>query len=224
MQFVPFAPSNSTPKPCSPPLLKAERKVAWQAYKLNRSIHGRKSQQAVLALNQYLLINTTYRNLFVKSQIDYENSLSAKSDYSPKIFHKYIRGKKVGTPSVGSLRQENGDLTADCAEMAELFAASFSSVYTTQDQNSPFPHQVSNYTINDVDVSLKDVQNRLLSLDIHSSLGPDGLHPCLLKSCPNLAIPLYIIFRKSVSQGELPLDWKTSEIIPLFKKLSRHNP
>ena len=64
----------------------------------------------------------------------------------------------------------------------------------------------------------------LASLDANSSMGSDGLHPCLLKSCPNLAIPLHLIFKQSLSQGSLPVEWKKSEIVPIFKKGSRHIP
>ena len=152
------------------------------------------------------------------TQIDFEKSLISKVK-SSKALHKYIRSKKVGAPSVGPLRQDSGVLTADCAVMAELFASNFSSVYTTQDLNAPFPHQVSDATINYVEITLEDVSTRLASLDVNSSMGPDELHPYILKSCPNLAIPLHIIFWRSVIQGKLPLHWKTSQIIPiLFKK------
>lgn len=92
--------------------------------------------------------------------------------------------------------------------MAELVC--FSSVYSTQDLYAPFPHQVS-------DATIEDVRVRLSSLDIDSSMGPDRLHPYVLKSCPNVAIPLHALFWKSVSQGKLPLHWKTSQIIPVFK-------
>ena len=53
-------------------------------------------------------------------------------------------------------------------------------------------------------------------------MGPDGLHPMLLKSCPSLSIPIRLIFRRSLSDGVVPVDWKHSVIVPLFKKNSRH--
>ena len=222
-QYVPTASCNLLRKQKSPPgHLKAERKSAWQSFKQSRSTYGRQSHCAALALDKFLTINNLYRNYFVKSQIDFEKSLISKVKSDPKALHKYIRAKKVGAPSIGPLRQDDGKLTAECAVMAELFASSFSSVYTTRVPYAPFPHQISDASINDVEITIEDVRARLSSLDVNSSMGPDGLHPCLLKSCPNLAIPLYTIFRKSVSQGKLPLLWKSSQIIPLFKKGSRH--
>ena len=143
---------------------------------------------------------------------------------SSKSLHKYIHNKKVGVPSVGPLKLDNGDLIADCGKMAELLATSFCQAYCSHELPAPFPHQVSDASIITVPVSIEDVRNRLAFLDPDSSMGPDGLHPCLLKSCPSLTIPLHMIFRQSVAQGKLPVEWKRSEIIPIFKKESRHVP
>ncbi|KAK3888205.1 hypothetical protein Pcinc_007736 [Petrolisthes cinctipes] len=52
---------------------------------------------------------------------------------SPKLLHQYIRHKKVGVPSVGPLKLDSGALTADCGEIADIFASSFSTVYATGD-------------------------------------------------------------------------------------------
>ena len=205
-RLVPTASIIHARKPRSPPNhLKAERKTAWQSFKRSHSTHGRQSLETALVLDKFLNVNNFYCNYFAKTQIDFEKSLISKVKSSPKALHKYIRSKKVGAPSVGLLRQDNGELTADCSVMAELFASSFFSVYTTQDLNAPFPHQVSDATIDDVEITLEDVRVRLSSLDVNSSMGPDGFHPYILKSCPNLAIPLHAIFRKSVSRGKLPL-------------------
>ena len=51
-----------------------------------------------------------------------------------------------------------------------------------------------------------------------------GLRPCLLKSCPSLVSPIFMIFDKSLRLGRLPQKWKLSEIVPLFKKGSRSDP
>ena len=59
----------------------------------------------------------------------------------------------------------------------------------------------------------------LHSLDHNSSMGPDGIHHQLLKSCAGaLTYPLYKIFCMSLAEGLLPAEWKTSHAIPIFKK------
>ena len=142
---------------------------------------------------------------------------------SPKLLHQYIRSKKVGVPSAGPLKLDSGELIADCGEMAYIFTSNFSLVYATEDPSAPFPHQHLDATIDSVSISLDEVRTRLASLDVNSSMGPDGLHPCLHKSCPNLAILLHLIFKQSLLQGRLPGKWKKSEIVPIFKKESTHS-
>ena len=59
----------------------------------------------------------------------------------------------------------------------------------------------------------------------NSSAGPDGIPPLVLKECAGeLAPTLHKIFRESIDTGKLPLDWKTAEIIPIFKKGSKVYP
>ena len=225
-RHVPIQPtsSNHSNKHSPPNALRESRKNAWQSYKQIRNTHGRQSELAENALENYNNINYRFRNYFIHSQINYEKSLAGKIKSSPKCLHRYIRNKKVGALSVGPLRKENGDLTADCHEMAEMLSDAFCSVYTAQDLNFPFPHQRSNATLGDVEITLDDVRDRLNSLDPNTSMGPDEIHPLLLKSCPSLAVPLHMIFKESLAQGKLPRDWKKSNIIPLFKKGSRHTP
>ena len=56
-------------------------------------------------------------------------------------------------------------------------------------------------------------------------MGPDGIHPRLLKDCAqNLCIPLKIIFSLSLDSGCLPSLWKRSDILPLHKKGPRYDP
>jgi len=56
-------------------------------------------------------------------------------------------------------------------------------------------------------------------------MGPDGIPPRLLKELSHKLTPiLTLIFRASIHQNNLPLDWKTALVTPLFKKGSRSNP
>ncbi|KAK3886186.1 hypothetical protein Pcinc_009646 [Petrolisthes cinctipes] len=158
-QYIPVSldrPHRSHPPP--PITLKSNRRNAWLAYKHSRSIYGRHSQQADLALERFNVLNHMFRNYHVTQQIQYEITLIKKMKESPKLLHQYIRHKKVGVPSVGPMKLDSGALTADCGEMADIFASSFSTVYATGDPGAPFPHQHSGATItgNSVSVSLDE--------------------------------------------------------------------
>ncbi|KFP14690.1 hypothetical protein Z169_10296, partial [Egretta garzetta] len=58
-------------------------------------------------------------------------------------------------------------------------------------------------------------EDHLRSLSIHKSMGPDEMHPRVLRE---LADPLSTIFEKSWQSGEVPGDWKKESIAPVFKK------
>ena len=222
-RYVPLAMTPSGPRvKHPPPSLKRRRACAWQSYKSLRGLHGRTSLLATQALAVYSDLNDRYRRFFIYAQSDYEHSLMMNFKMFPKRFHSYIRNKKVGNPSVGPLRRTNGSLTSICGEMAEIFAEDFSSVYTNDNLDHPAPHQVCDGILDSVPLSFSDVHKRLSSLNSGSSMGPDGMHPLLLRSCSFLSVPLYLIFRKSLLDGVVPVDWKHSRIIPLFKKGSRH--
>ena len=55
-------------------------------------------------------------------------------------------------------------------------------------------------------------------------MGPDGLPPSLLKKlAPVIAPTLQLIFQKSLDCGQVPTDWKTANVCPIFKKGERYN-
>ncbi|CAM4561947.1 unnamed protein product [Caretta caretta] len=56
-------------------------------------------------------------------------------------------------------------------------------------------------------------------MDEHKSMGPDALHPRVLKELADvIAEPLAIIFENSSRSGEVPDDWKKANVVPIFKK------
>lgn len=108
--------------------------------------------------------------------------------------------------------------------MANTFATHFCSVYSGQVSNLPFPHQTFNGTLDTITLTLQQVLNKLRALDPNSNSGPDSIHPNLLKACLPFTLPIFLIFQKSFSIGQLPKDWKKLIIIAIFKKGSRYIP
>ncbi|CAM4582753.1 unnamed protein product [Lepidochelys kempii] len=69
------------------------------------------------------------------------------------------------------------------------------------------------------------VRDYLEKLDKHKSMGPDALHPRVLKELADvIAEPLAIIFENSWRSGEVPDNWKKANVVPIFKKGKKEDP
>ncbi|KFP01033.1 RNA-directed DNA polymerase from mobile element jockey, partial [Calypte anna] len=69
------------------------------------------------------------------------------------------------------------------------------------------------------------VRDQLSNLDIHKSMGPDGMHPRVLRELAEvIARPLSIIFSKSWVTGEVPEDWRIANVTPVYKKGKKEDP
>ena len=115
-------------------------------------------------------------------------------------------------------------------DKAEILNKQFSSVFTT-DSPDDFPdlktwQKESSYpAIPDIKVSVEGVHKLLMEQNPHKAMGPDGLHPQILKRLTSEIAPiLQIIFQKSLDTGKVPTDWKQANVCPIYKKGERYNP
>ncbi|KFO89617.1 hypothetical protein N320_02389, partial [Buceros rhinoceros silvestris] len=63
------------------------------------------------------------------------------------------------------------------------------------------------------------VSDILHHLDAHKPMGPDGIHPRVLRELAEvLTKPLSIIYQQSWLTGEVPADWRLANVTPICKK------
>jgi len=126
-----------------------------------------------------------------------------------------------------TLRRSDGTTTASDQETAEELKQQYQEVFVSEpSSNFASPHQSTSQQHDDlIQFDTSTVLHYLRRLRPDSSPGPDGLHPLLFVSCADvLAEPLSIMFQESYDSGVLPLDWKTANIVPVFKRGDKAEP
>jgi len=135
----------------------------------------------------------------------------------------YISSKRKARANVGLLLNEVGVLVMEDAEKAELlnafFASAFSAKAGPQESHAPEVREEA-HREDDFPLVKEDcVRDRLSDLDIHKSMGPDGMHLRVLRDLADvIAEPLSIIFEMSWRTGEVPKDWRKASVTPIFKR------
>ena len=149
------------------------------------------------------------------------NNLIGDVKANPRDFYRYINSQKKTPKGIPSLKRKNGkDLAQSDLEKAEEFNGQFTDVFNknehTQvpllDKSAPF--------MSDIAVSKDGVVKLLKGLNPSKALGPDELHPRVLKVLATGPVFAHL-FQQSIDTGEIPKEWSLANICPLFKKNDR---
>ena len=147
-----------------------------------------------------------------------------------KYFFSYAKKKSQTSSSIGPLIKNNGVYTTDDKEMSELLRKQYETLFSSphqskrvEDQERFFMEDNRNITqISDIEFGPPDMERAINCMPLHSAPGPDSWSSVLLKNCKvPLAIPLAILWRKSLDSGEIPGSLKNTMIAPLHKGVSK---
>ena len=102
--------------------------------------------------------------------------------------------------------------------------------------NKFFFDQFSDVSSYDIDISFESdnnfnidfntykIRDILRNIDFNKAQGPDKIHGIILETCANsLAWPLSILFQLIYNSGILPIEWKSANVVPVFKKGEKRN-
>ena len=74
----------------------------------------------------------------------------------------------------------------------------------------------------DITITSPGIEKLLQKLDPSKASGPDELKPRLLKELAHEISPiLSLIYQKSLDTGDVPTDWRTAHVSPIYKKGSK---
>src|SRR5678815_4966474 len=78
--------------------------------------------------------------------------------------------------------------------------------------------------LTEFEFDVKDIKRLLDHIDPSKAAGLDGIYGRILKDgCTSIAKALYVIFKRSITFGEVPDDWKMAYVVPIYKKGSKED-
>ena len=194
----------------------SRKEASWEKYRKKRNQHN---------LDNYRYHRNLSTTAVRTARLNYEKKLGSEVKTNPKAFYAYVRSNTKVKEGIAPLKDSNGNLLYDSKSKAKLLNDEFSGIFTIEPDGEvidlpPFvgtPLESVNFTQDDISKILSGLKG--------SSCGPDDIHPVILKHFHStLSYPLYKLFMKSLNESKLPLDWKTSNVIPIYKKGQRSEP
>ena len=141
-----------------------------------------------------------------------------------KRFWTFVKHKRSCTRGIEALKS-SGKLFTEDQDKARILNTQFQEAFSpgttfTKDQFATRCKMEGEFPpMKDITFSQNGVMKLLGNLNPHKAMGPDNIPPMILKECATeLAPAVTAIFQTSYTTGDIPEDWRTALVTPIYKK------
>ena len=197
--------------------LLGRKKRAWKVLKLYPTQEN---------LGRYKSLEKEVTVKIRKAKRNQEKKLANPGKNNARTFASYIKSKTKAVIGIGPIRMPDGTLATEDKDMAELLNNFFASVFTVSTGlNLPRLDRETEAELSSVVFTKEQVLRKIRKLKENSAGGPDRMSAKLLKAAESeLCGPLQNLFSQSMALGQVPRDWRTAEVVPIYKKGPRGEP
>src|SRR3989442_1404457 len=213
--------------------------VPWSNNSIKKMIKKRNNVYKRFSKSGHIYFKLRYRKLRNKvtkqiklAKIKYEGKIIKRSKNNRKIFYTYVNCTKKGKggKKIGPLLKNKGiigeeELVDDDREIVVELNDYFCTVFSNElvrDNNDDImlldkENQVEN--MDSISFTDEDVIKAISEFKENKSAGIDEINSTYAINIKEIvAKPLRILFNKSLQENEIPDEWKTANITPIFKK------
>ena len=221
-----FVPTKQSTSRYNAPWINTEVKRITRQKK--RAYNKARSSKKHRDIERYKRLKVAARLACKRAHNNYiKDIVSPDSQTNPKKFWSFIKSKRNDNSGVSPLKDPSSGITySDSGKKADILNNKFSSVFNKDESSAipdkgPSPHP----SMNNIHVNEGGIRKLLSGLKPHKAAGCDGIPSRLLKELHvELAPILTLFFQASINQGTIPTDWKSANVVPIFKKGERHRP
>ena len=209
---------------------RSDNKPLWMNQNIMRLIRKKrrlwnwyKTTKDYAEYQAYLEVQKAVAKVIRAAKRKFERKLAKNFKKNPRQFYSHLNTHTKSRSQVGPLQNEQGTQVSDSQGLCNILNTFFSSVFTNEDTtNIPVPQQMCDANISSFVVTEEMFKKRLSKVKKNGAPGPNKITQQVLSELQDVvALPLCIIFNKSLSTGEVPEDWKIANVTPVFKKGNR---
>ena len=175
---------------------------------------------------------TEVRKIEKELKSSYDNDLAENEhkailaiSKNSKYFYSYAKKFSKIKSAIGPLLDSAKNLVSCPLKISEVLRRQYEGVFSTplepmvpSDEIFELVNNREGPALSDISFEPVDIEEAIDELSPNSSAGPDQFPAILLKQCKReLSRPLHLIWKKSLSTGEIPNILKTANIVPIHK-------